>query len=278
MKLPPQILIELTYSCNHRCLFCSCPWLRFPELKGCELNTLDWKTVLDYLAENQVKHITFSGGEPLLKKDFTELLIYAVSLPFKSVSVFSNGLLVDENILNLFQKYNIQWATSLPGIMMFERLTGSASPVYELLGKVRAAAKKKISVMVSITAVRKNLWEMAAAIMLAKFYGASSISVGACMPEGRALEHPELYLSDKQYKKLLSVATLFNRLLSIPVNFSYEQRCECYNEDGTPTGTVPESCTAGKDFMVISPDGWVRKCMHSPEKICPIKEYSTLEK
>ena len=38
---------------------------------------------------------------------------------------------------------------------------------------------------------------------------------------------------------------------------------------------VPESCTAGKTFMVISPDGMVRKCMHSPEKICSFEEFLT---
>lgn len=277
MKLPPQILLELTYNCNHRCLFCSCPWLRFPELKGTELDAAEWISVLKLLSEHGVKHIIFTGGEPLIKKDFVEILTYAAGLPFQSVSVYSNGLLMNDEMLDLFQKYHIEWATSLPGILSFDSLTGSSGTVWQLLKKVRSASRRGIPVMVSMTTVRKNQWEVSAAAMLAKFFGASSFSIGACMPEGRALEHPEFYLSDKQYKKLLSTATKLNTILGIPVRFSYEQRCGCYNEDGTPTGSVPESCPAGKEFIVISPDGYVRKCMHSPEKIDPITEYITKE-
>ena len=131
--------------------------------------------------------------------------------------------------------------------------------------------------MVSITGVRKNLKEIPLTVMLARLYGASSISLGPCMPEGRALDHPDLCLTDREYRLLFSIANLFNTYLKIPVSFSYEQRCLCYESDGTPTNIVPENCKAGKDFMVIAPDGGVRKCMHSPERICSIKEYFSKE-
>ena len=275
MDLTQSILIELTWNCNHRCVFCSCPWLSFPELRGRELDCTRWCRILEQAVENDVKHITLSGGEPLLKEDFIKILLHAAKLPFESVAVFSNGLAIDEDMLDIFSMYHIQWATSLPGIFNFRRLTNSSMSPRNLLEKVKLAAKKNIPVTVNITAVRKNLWEMPLTMLLAKFYGASALSVGPCMPEGRALEHPELYLSDRQYRKLLSWATIFNGKFNIPVRFSYEQRCECYNTDGTPTGIVPESCTAGKTFMVISPDGVVRKCMHSPEKICSFEEFLT---
>lgn len=45
--LPSTVVIELTYNCNHICLFCSCPWekpnsqfQKYPELQ-----TNDWKKV-----------------------------------------------------------------------------------------------------------------------------------------------------------------------------------------------------------------------------------------
>ncbi len=25
-KIPKAVVLELTYRCNHKCLFCSCPW------------------------------------------------------------------------------------------------------------------------------------------------------------------------------------------------------------------------------------------------------------
>ena len=276
--LPPRISIELTFGCNHRCLFCSCPWLRHAGLAGRELERDEWMSVLDKLAANSVKHVTFSGGEPLMKADFVEILTYAAQLPFESVSVFSNGLLIDLDMLNIFQKHKIQWATSLPGVFAFRRLTASAMSARQLLEKIKLAAGKKVPVSVSITVVRQNLWEVVLTALLAKFYGASSLMIGPCMPEGRALEHPELLLQDTQYDRLLKTARMLKTMLKLPLYFSYEKRCECYELDGTPTGTVPESCTAGKDFAVISPDGTLRKCMHSPEKICSFDEFLHKEK
>ena len=151
MNIPETFLIELTYKCNHACLFCYCPWLRFPCLVGRELDCIEWMIILDKLAAAGVKHITFSGGEPLLKKDIVKLLIYAAALPFRTVSVFSNGLLIDENMLNIFCQHKIQWATSLPGIFSFKRLTNSVMTSRELLGKVKLASKKNIPVTVKVT-------------------------------------------------------------------------------------------------------------------------------
>lgn len=277
MRVPKHFLLELTYRCNHHCLFCSCPWIEHSQLRGAELPVDEWKKIVRKLFESGVRFLTLSGGEPLLKDEFCEILIYTAELPFESVCVFSNGKNVDSEILDLFCKYHIQWATSVPGIFSFKHLTGSDMSVRQLLDKIKQAAKKKIYVAVSITGVRRNLKEIPLTVMLARLYGASAIALGPCMPEGRALEYSDLWLTNREYHLLLSMANLFNSCLKIPVTFSYEQRCLCYNIDGTPTNTVPESCNAGKDFMVVAPDGGVRKCMHSPERICSIKEYFSKE-
>ena len=225
------------------------------------------------LADKGGRQITFTGGEPLMKEDFVKILTHAATLPFETVGVFSNGLLIDEYMLDIFQKYKIQWATSLPGLFSFKYLTGSPMSPWQLLEKVKLASEKKLHVSVSITVARKNFLEVTLAAILATFYGASALSIGPCMPEGRALKHPELLLSDKLYHKLLKKVKRLNFISKIPVYFSYEQRCLCYNEDGSPTGFIPETCTAGKTFAVISPDGSLRKCLHSPQKISSFQEF-----
>ena len=273
LTLPPQISLELTFRCNHGCLFCSCPWLHHTGFAGRELSCDEWIGVLDMLAAHGVKQITFTGGEPLLKEDFVKILTHAATLPFETVGVFSNGLLIDEYMLEIFQKYKIQWATSLPGFFSFKYLTNSPMSPWQLLEKVKLASEKKLHVSVSITVVRKNFWEVILTAILAGFHGAAALTIGPCMPEGRALQHRELLLSDKLYSKLLGRIKILNFISKIPVYFSYEQRCLCFNEDGSPTGVVPETCSAGKTFAVISPDGSIRKCLHSPQKISSVQEF-----
>lgn len=36
--LPPVAALELTYRCNHQCLFCSCPWEAEEDYKNAELS------------------------------------------------------------------------------------------------------------------------------------------------------------------------------------------------------------------------------------------------
>ena len=69
--LPKSVALELTYKCNHHCLFCSCPWYApnssYPL--GKELSTTQWKWVIEKLYDYGVKTFSLSGGEALLRDD-----------------------------------------------------------------------------------------------------------------------------------------------------------------------------------------------------------------
>ena len=69
IRLPRNAVLEVTYQCNHRCLFCSCPWYapegKYP--KGEELDLQAWKEVVDRLYDKGVEVFSISGGEAYLK-------------------------------------------------------------------------------------------------------------------------------------------------------------------------------------------------------------------
>ena len=92
-------------------------------------------------------------------------------------------------------------------------------------------------------------------MLVAACYRASVLQVGACMPEGRALQHPDLWLSESQFEKLKQTVIFMNRILQVPISFSYEHQCGCYDLEGNSTGQIPETCRTGQDFLVIGPDG-----------------------
>ena len=74
MPRPLGLLAELTYRCPLHCPYCSNP-LRYPA--GEELGTTQWRRVFDQAGELGVFHVLFSGGEPLLRADLTELVAAA---------------------------------------------------------------------------------------------------------------------------------------------------------------------------------------------------------
>ena len=88
MMLPSVLTVELTYRCNHKCLFCYCPWENEPSLKEAELSTDEWKKIFDKVKQYGVKQITFSGGEAILRDDLIDLISYAHNAGF-SVGLIS---------------------------------------------------------------------------------------------------------------------------------------------------------------------------------------------
>src|SRR3974390_73060 len=68
---PYLLLTELTHRCPLHCPYCSNPSV-YPG--GEELSTSEWQRVLREAADMGVLHVGFSGGEPLLRNDLTELV------------------------------------------------------------------------------------------------------------------------------------------------------------------------------------------------------------
>ena len=110
-KLPQNVVLELTYRCNHQCKFCSCPWYspysNYPINE--ELKYEDWCRVIDKLFMLGVRHFSISGGECLLKDCLADILRYIhkrsgeLYLPQKIVLI-SNGLRMSEEYLRLFKE------------------------------------------------------------------------------------------------------------------------------------------------------------------------------
>lgn len=74
--IPKTVALELTYKCNNKCIFCSCPWESDKTFKGNELTTDEWKEIIDKLVLLGLGGITLTGGEALLRPDIFELIEY----------------------------------------------------------------------------------------------------------------------------------------------------------------------------------------------------------
>ena len=72
---PKSVVLELTYRCNHRCKFCSCPWEAPHSVykKGRELSVEEWKQCIDILYDKKVVAFSISGGEALIKEGFEQI-------------------------------------------------------------------------------------------------------------------------------------------------------------------------------------------------------------
>ena len=85
------ILWSITGRCNYRCRHC---FMDAPNAASGELSTDEMLDLIDQMAECGVLRVDLTGGEPLVRKDFWQLIDYMV-LHRRAVSiVYTNGWVV----------------------------------------------------------------------------------------------------------------------------------------------------------------------------------------
>ena len=97
--LPVKLTLALTSLCNSRCKICNVwkVYKEFPERPKEELTTKDWKKLFDEIGAN-LGWIDFTGGEPTLKKDMKETIIYAYNNTAISAATLTTNAILAKSI------------------------------------------------------------------------------------------------------------------------------------------------------------------------------------
>ncbi len=95
--IPPEhVYFSLTNRCNLRCKMCEVSKSSSEEER--ELSTGKVKEIILQIRDLGIKHIIFSGGEPLLRKDLVEIVSFAHENNIRMVDLITNGTILDEGI------------------------------------------------------------------------------------------------------------------------------------------------------------------------------------
>ena len=279
--LPVTAVLEMTYKCSHKCLFCSCPWERENGIfnREPELNTTDWKDAIGKLASLGVTDICFSGGEALLRKDLPEIIKYAYSLegptivsekggltlknaPIK-LYLISNGDLITKKTMQMCKYFNIQLSMSLPGLKSFPVLTGGGKPD-KVLRAFTLAKALGVSSVVNITVTKKNLFELYETIGAAFLSGADQLLLNVFLRGGRGLKYShELQLSSDEILQALDQAEEVLKIAGRSGSTGTELPKCLLRGNKYERLRVASECGAAKGFFVIGPSGYIRVCNHS---------------
>lgn len=99
-RLPVSGSIELTMRCNMRCRHC---YISYDKDKK-ELSTGKVIEILNESAEAGCLWCLITGGEPLLRDDFTDIYLHAKKIGMM-VTVFTNGTLLNRYLVDMFSDY-----------------------------------------------------------------------------------------------------------------------------------------------------------------------------
>lgn len=179
------IIWIITGRCNLRCTHCYASIYEEEE----ELPLGLVVKLLGEAAELGVEHVSFTGGEPLLRRDIFEILSQARDMGF-SINVFTNSTLVTDGAASRLARLEVGVNTSLdgPNPGVHERLRGPGSWVRAVEG-IKRLVDHGLHVHVNITITRLNYLHIGETVRRAYGLGASSVSVIPAMPAGRALDN-----------------------------------------------------------------------------------------
>lgn len=274
--LPQVAALELTYRCNHKCLFCSCPWESEENYKKDELSLEQWFAAIDELMKNGVTSFTLTGGEPLMRKDLLQIMEYILQKGAK-LNLISNGRKVDDDFLDYIAKSKISICISIPGIETFVEHTG-VDNVEHVLSLFERTKIRGITTTANIAVTKKNLPELYENIAYALIKGADYVLLNRFLPGGRGLKNQEYLLTREQTNKMLNIAEAVLSKANKRGHVGTElPLCAIEHPEKYKHLKVSNLCSAAKGFCVVDPSGYLKVCNHSPVRICRYDELETLE-
>lgn len=194
-RVPVSGGIELTRRCNLTCIHCYNYDRHQPAPEAHELSTAQWKGILDQIADAGCLMLLMTGGEPLMRRDFAEIYTYAVERGLL-VSVFTNGILVNDRIVDLFADlppraveitlYGASDAT-------YERITGSARGRERSLTGIRKLLERGVRLTLKTVLMEPTRDEFEQMRGLAKSFGVSFRYDAAVFPRLTGDQKPVEY-------------------------------------------------------------------------------------
>lgn len=156
---PFLIVWNFTKQCNLRCKHCY--ENAGPKPAPDELTTEEAKRAIDEFANAGVVALSFSGGEPLARKDFLEVAKYAAEREFY-VSVASNGTLITEKVAQKMKEVGVQYVEiSLDGFeKTHDEFRGIPGAWRRAVEGIKNCVDAGLDTGVAITATRYNLKEI----------------------------------------------------------------------------------------------------------------------
>jgi mycofactocin radical SAM maturase len=253
LDAPICLTWELTYACNLQCVHClSSSGQRDPR----ELTTAEAKRVLDELRDLQVFYINIGGGEPMIRRDFFELLDYSIAQGI-GVKFSTNGAFIDfEKAQRLASMEYLDIQISLDGTDADTndavRGDGSYGMARRAMDNLKAAGFGPFKISIVVT--RHNVDQLDEFKALADSYGAQ-LRVTRLRPSGRGADTwHELHPTNAQQRQI------YDWLVANGDNVLTGDSFFHLNALGEEPLPGLNMCGAGRVVCLIDPIGDVYAC------------------
>lgn len=280
----PRLDFELTAGCDHKCSHCYNVWTADegdPQAGYDTTLPLRTEALMALMAraieESGCRHVTLTGGEPLLRKDALRIIELVCSL-VPSVTLITNGSHITEQTAAALARFGVRQVqlTLLAGNReLHDRLKGAVC----FDDTVRAALRLSdagVPVQACYVAMKENAGQLTEVMELCAALGVRAMSYNRMSPTGVAVHHIQRLLpSIDDLEADLDVANNLGRAYEIRVGTAMPippclVRIDRY--DWLDFGF----CSTGSSSpnIVVDPKGNVRSCNLSSNVLGNLTEQS----
>jgi len=219
---PFEVVWNFTYLCNLKCKHC----YEDAGKHKPELSTEQAFLAIDKLSETAsagLPALSFSGGEPLMRKDFFEVAAYArKKIPYLSIA--TNGTLLTKDNVKRLKNLGIAYAEI--------SLDGATKGVHENFRRVRGCFEKTmkgiqnsinegLDTCIATTIHKENISEFKKIIELVDKLGVRFMHFNY-IPTGRAKAYVELDLAPKE--RLFILEMIGRKIVNLSIQAKEEER------------------------------------------------------
>ena len=271
----PLVVWNLTKKCNLKCQHCYLDAELDKEKK--ELTTTQAKSFLNDIAAMKVPIVLFSGGEPLIRPDFRELVIHARSRGLQ-VGISSNGTLIDLKMTEFLSNQGVSYVgVSLDAATpeVHDKFRGVKGSYRRAIDGLLRAKNAGLKTGARITLTKHNYKDLPILFKQIRDLGIPRFCVYYLVPSGRGKDIMDLDLNFEQR------AEVFDFLYNAALEEGPQPEIEILTTDSPQDGallieklkdsghsteelqklfTISGGCSAGEKIANVDHLGEVHPC------------------
>jgi len=274
-KKKPKIFfgLEVTRRCNLRCPHC----FTASEARAHPGPSREqFRDLFAQLVDVGARHVAFSGGEPLVRRDLEAVMTDGRKLGIQTYSMVSNGVLTSpKRVKHLKAAGLVTVQVSIDGVDMRDHCSireSSAEAYYRALRAVRLYREAGIKVDVATILVGPNVERDTEMQLFARALGVRKLRYCSFVPTGRAAQdsiQARHGFAPDRLDGFLSRLRAYRAQEHPPVDLVIDHGIGPWREDGH------FRCVAGRDVAYITGEGDLYPCpslMFDPFKVGNVYE------
>ena len=284
---PLIVSFAVTKACNLRCLHCH---VSAKEAMTDELNVKEAMHAIDEMASLGTEALIFSGGEPLLRKDFVLTLAQYCEDNGVIPAMLSNGLLITPEVALQLKDSGIK-AIGIPIDSVIpenhDKLRNLPGTFKKAVSAIKTCLDIDLEVIVTTMALKDTYNEMPKRIEFLSNLGVDEVAVYDLVPVGRGKDVMDQAMSNVQRVNLIRYLQGFQEnsemvfTMSGGIPLYPEIATEMHKSHGTKSKDLlvkefwihnSVGCHAGILYFSLRPNGDVYPCTFLPIKVGNIRE------